>query len=245
MRKRLLVLIVIAAAFAVATAQSDTPQPIQPGDMFVDFIDNTQFEVFYDLKATAGELIIFELVATNDDTELTSPEMVLYDAENNVVADTLRSFGFRGATLAVIMPQTGGYQLIVTRDDGRMGEDQGEYRLQMIQPVELVTDAAVDGTVQNNSLINYYTTKQDGPFSVEYSFAEGDLRPLFNAYRVSENGLALVATLEGSELASGAIGLAPTVQETYVFTVGDSPFAYNAADDIETADYQLSLTIPE
>ncbi len=245
MFKHLLVLSAITATFAAAAAQSDTPPIIQPGDMVVDVIDNSQFEIFYELEGTAGELVVFQLVATEDDTELNGPEIVLYDLENNVIADTLSSFTFREATLAITLPQTGGYLLLVTREDGRAGEDFGEYRLQMIQPTVLENGIAVEGTAQNNALLNYYTVKQDAPFSVGYTFLEGELAPIVNAYRVNEGALVSIANLEGRELASGSIGLVPPMQETYVFTVGDSPFAINLDDTIKTVDYELRLTLPE
>jgi hypothetical protein len=245
MFKHLLVLLAITATFAAAAAQSDTPPIIQPGDMVVDVIDNSQFEIFYELEGTAGELVVFQLVATEDDTELNGPEIVLYDLENNVIADTLSSFTFREATLAITLPQTGGYLLLVTREDGRAGEDFGEYRLQMIQPTVLENGIAVEGTAQNNALLNYYTVKQDAPFSVGYTFLEGELAPIVNAYRVNEGALVSIANLEGRELASGSIGLVPPMQETYVFTVGDSPFAINLDDTIKTVDYELRLTLPE
>lgn len=215
------------------------------GDVVQDRITDERFEVFYTVRGEAGATVVLEMIAIEDSSDLSSPELVLYDEEQNLLFDTFSHFGFREAIIAFEMPYTGNYRLIATRRDGRAGDDIGDYRLRVISPQTLFPGETINDAAVNNKVLNYYVVQQDDVFSVAYEFSNGEMEPEIEAYRVEAGEMISVGTLRGRELRSGAIGLDGSTGDFFIFTVGDSPFATYFDDRVERVDYRIRLDVLE
>lgn len=238
-------LLALLLPVAAVSGQESRPDILVYGDTVEDEITNSRYEVFYSLKAEAGAVLLLELVATEDSSELDQPEIVVYNPDETVLADTLSSFDFGEASLVVELPASGLYPLLVTRKDGRAGDSVGAYRLRVIRPVLLLPGETINDAALNDTFQNYYLVRQGSPFTVFYEFSNGELDPVIEAYRIEEGGLVNVATLRGRELRNGAVGLDGAASPMHVFTVGDSPFASYFDDRVERADYRLRLEVGE
>lgn len=243
MFRRIAITLVILL-LSVAAAAQDTAT-LSYGSAVEDSITNERFEIFYSLKGEAGALVILEMIALGDDSELGSPELILYDEDKNVIVDTLRHFGFEQARLALELPYTGTYELLATRRDGRVGDDTGDFRLRYIQPPVLAPGETIADSTQNNKIINYYAVTEVRDFSVFYEAVEGDFTPEIEAYRVDNGELTNVASLRGNEMKRGSIGVDGSTAAAFIFTVGDSPFAFYFDDVVEQVDYNMSLALDE
>lgn len=250
MQKFLILFTTITALFAIPVFAQETRDQlttISINESISGEITNRNFEVNYVFEGVAGAIAIFYVEATEEDTELIRPEIIIFDEDKRILKDTTDIYGYQESTLVMALPYTGNYTIMVTRDDGRTGESVGEYALTIIQPRTLTPGETISQTALNNKSLNYYSVKPvNKPFSLYYEFSNGELRPIIEAYRVKENGeLVNVARFSGEELQSGSIGLDGTRSEIYIFTIGDSPYAYYYDDRVERADYRLRLIISE
>lgn len=213
-------------------------------DVFIqDRITDEQFEISYAFKGVEGDLVLFEMVATEDSSDLGSPEIVLFDQDDEVLADTFRHFGLRQARILMALPYTGAYEVMVTRNDGRAGDDVGDFRLRAIQPPVLVPGETISDAILNDRNQNYYLIQSDEPFSVYYEFANGDFDPTIEGFSVEEGELNTMASLRGRGLLFGSIGMDGSTAPLHAVTVGTS--LYGSINPTERADYRLRLTMNE
>lgn len=243
---RHLISLLLVGLWLVGSAFAQSNRVLEYGQAVEDRITNERFEVTYDFKGREGDFVLFDLVATESQSDLSSPEMVLFDRDGEPILDTLRHFDTRRARLMLPLPYTGAYELLITRRDGRAGDDEGDFRLRALQPPVLAPGETINDAVLNNRTTNYYLVQQDIPFSVRYEFSNGDFNPTIEGFRVEAGELIPVATLRGRGLLSGALGLDGNAAEAHVIALGGSLYGrVPAEDDVERADYRLRLDVTE
>lgn len=243
--QRYLWLVALLVIPVVSFGQDDLPT-LTVGEPASGTLTDRNFEVNYTFTGEAGEVIVFQAVATEEDTLLDEPELIIFDNEDSILVDSGGFFSYQEVILALRLPYSGRYTVMVTRDDGRTGDSTGDYALILTRVQRLFDGETVVATALNASPPNYYSVEPDGqPFSVYYEFSNGEMDPEIEAYRIEGGELVRAATLRGNELRSGTIGLVPGDSALFIFTVGDSPFASYYDDRVERADYRLRLIISE
>lgn len=249
MFKRFLILGLLALWVMPITAQETRTRAeneLVIGEVVTGEITDAQFEVFYKLQAEQGQVLVIEMFAAERDNDLDWPELVLYDGDNQTIADTFSSISINRAVLVVEMPHNGSYQVIATRDDGRSGDSVGEYVLRVLAPPVLQSGETVTDVVLGEGPVNYYVVESDTAFSVYYEFSNGNFRPILEAYRVEDDyDMINLATLRGRELANGTVGFRNTEGSRFVITIGDSPYASSFNDEIRQANYRVRLLVNE
>jgi hypothetical protein len=249
MRIRAIIAAALLLLAGIVAAQDDRGSDglLDYGDAVTGRITNEQFEVFYNFQGVADELLILEVVTTNDDEEFDWPEVTLYDTDRQPIADSHEFISINRSVIATILPYTGKYQITVSRDDWAEGEGEGDYMLRVIEPTTLRPGETVEDNARNDDRVNFYTIREDAFFSFYYEFSGGELDPDIQAYRVDPDSgeLVPIATLRGNELRSGSIGMDGRSAALYVVTVGDNPFSFYFDDRIETVEYLIRLIVNE
>lgn len=241
----ILVLIGLMLATLTPLAQESRPRPLRIGDAVTGEITNERYEVVYEFESEATEIILFELKALDRSGDLRWPEIQLLGDNERVLLDSNNWVSIYESVGVLVMPYSGSYMLIVGRDDGRTGDSVGEYELRILRPQRLVMGETLSASALNDGNLNYYSVQPNGAsFSIYYELQDGALRPYIQAYRIDEDAQMIsIATLSGEELVSGNIGIDGASGELFIFTVGDSPYAYYYDNRTEQADYRLRLIL--
>lgn len=224
----------------------DTPR-IEYGDTVSGEITNREFEIPFDFEGSDGDIIIIEMQPVDLLGDLNRPEILLLDEKGDIVADTSQSYSYRGALLALELPDDGLYTILASRADGRAGDSVGEFNLILTNPVELVIGEPIEGTVRNSSASGsantaYYAIQGDEiePLILAYERTDGEYAPEIALNRINEDyALEAIASLSGDELVSGTITL-PDSDDIFIVSLGRSLFSYNFDEII--AEYELTLS---
>lgn len=246
----LTVLLVSMMGMATVQAQDST---IEYGQTVSGEITNAAFEIAYTFSGSAGDALVIEMLAVDEYGDLSSPELILLDSQNNIVGDTTQQFSFFGrfsaSYLAVVLPADDTYTILATRRDGRTGDSVGEFNLTLVVPTVLEADTAVSGTVSSEGSYDYYVATGDTAFSLLYSKSAGEFWPevSVNILDPEDGAITGVGYITGDNLTVGAIGSFPAGQ-VYFITVGSHRSSFMTNEyyfDEATADYSLTLLADE
>jgi hypothetical protein len=218
------------------------PDVLGYGDVVMGEISNTSFEVFYDMQGDEGDVVLLQVVSLADDNAFQWPEVVVFSDANEILADSNEFVSINQSSVALQLPYTGNYEVMVTRDDGRTGEGEGPFELRVISPQSLERGETVQDEVRNDGVLHYYAIEEPAFFGVYYEFGGGAMDPWIYIYVLGEDGeLDDVAELSGVGLVNATLGLDGSASGVHILTIGDNPFASYFDNRVETTAYQLRL----
>jgi hypothetical protein len=242
MFKRIVVLSILLLVIAMSSqafAQDGTP--IKYGDTTSGEITNDTFEVSYLFSGTQGDVVVVEMRRANSDSGLYNAALLLLAPDGSLLADSTDYFAYEGADalIAAELPEDGKYTLLATRDNGRTGDEEGEYTLKLLQPVEL-SETPTQGNVNNDIQDQYYVVRPGGSFNIDYRFLDGNYAPLVDVYFINETGYPeSVATLSGVRMDHGTVEVFADEGELFVVAIVVDDLDYMFTDDID-ASYEVS-----
>jgi len=238
------ILILILSSAFVVQAQDTTP--IAYGEVVSGEITNDTFEVAYSFSGAAGDVVVVEMRRANTDSDLYNAAIVLTGPSGDRLANSTDYFAYEGAEaiVAVELPEDGEYTILATRDDGRTGDEVGEYTLKLFQPEELSKEA-IQGEVTNDTQDQYYVVRSGGSFQVSYLVLESNYAPLVDISFINEEGYPeSAASLSGLRLDGGSVRVFAEDGELYLVAIVADDLDYLFDEDIQVS-YELSATPAE
>lgn len=244
MKKLILVLVValLTALIAIipAPVKAQDGTPIFYGDTVEGEITNATFEVPYLFEGKAGDIVVIVLTPGEEQYDFSQPQVILLDSSGALLGD---GSGFTNALLFTELPADGKYTILATRADGRTGTSVGTYTLSLFNPTPLVPGEPVSGSVTSETTA-YFTISDFAEFTLTYEKTAGDFAPSIQVQTYDEfEDLSSVATLEGSLLTRGSLGVAGDAAINYLVKVTSEFFFFSFEET--TADFTLTLEAAE
>ncbi len=217
----------LVASAGVADAQTTggaQVTPIKYGDIVRGALTNKNYQVSYKFTGKKDDNVVISYIADfGADHSLfgriltvTQGKTVLVDPTNYVSRVYLQ------------LPADGDYTIIAGRTDGKKGTDEGSYILRVLNPQALEDGKAVTAKIShadvtaNTSIDDYYILPADSAFTVKYELTDGEDRPTIEIDHASDNGsLDSGASLSGSNLDNGVLGISPNKGTNYLLHVYD------------------------
>jgi hypothetical protein len=220
-----------------AQAQDET---IAYGETINGTISDQNFEIAYTFSGGESDVIVAELESVDALGELERPILLLVNSQNEILGDTAETFSYQSALLAAELPAEETYTLLVTRENGRAGDDVGDFTLRLLLAPEIVAGRVVEDSSGTDAPKDYFVARQSGsPATLVYHKVDGDFAPEIAVHRIEEGALTPVISMSGSELADGQVTL-PSSGSLYVISVGEAPFDFSFGDLKVT--YELSIS---
>jgi len=239
MRRFVLLFSLLMMLAPLVTAQEVVT--LVPGEIVTGEITNAAFEVEYQFLGNPGEIIVLEMQAAEGTRDLRSPEILLLDADGEIVADTTENIGINEAVLVFEVPVEAFYTVIATREDGRGGDSIGPFTLELIMPEVIAADSEITGSMTNETRSQYYVVQSEDDFTITYNKLAGDFFPQVVVARLGEypGSTDEVATASGDSLTIATIGVF-TGGEPYFITIERALFDFSFTE--VTADFALKFT---
>ncbi|GAB4508739.1 MAG: hypothetical protein OHK0046_02110 [Anaerolineae bacterium] len=238
MLKNVFLVLLFLLSFQVMTLRAqDTP--IEYGQFVTGEITNREFEVSYTFTGDAGQVVVIEMKPVDTLGDLNSPELLLIDAEGQLISSTVRTLSVLQAVLVAELPANGEYIIIATRRDGRAGDSVGEYTLELILAEQLMAGEALAGQLSSEGRSQYYSVNSEREFQIQYQkTSDGELSPQITVNLINEDGIDEVASVEGDSLSIALLGnFAPAAP--YLIIVGRPLFYFSINEEL--ADYELTF----
>jgi hypothetical protein len=244
MRKLTILFMFLLLSFAVHAQEGE--DTLTYGDSVTGEITNRNFEVEYSFQGSGGEVVIVELVPDEAFEGLSQPSLLILNAEFDVLS-TVDAYG-SAAVLAYEVPQDGQYFILATRKDGRGGESEGGYTLNLTLVPMLHPGEVIEGRATNEQP-GYYGVKTNTDFDVFYRRGDGDFYPAISINVLeegflSDDNLESIATLEGESLKRGSlgVGLVGAGETLFIVTVNEPLLQFNFEE--KAVSYTLEMTQP-
>lgn len=242
MRRLCLILCLLFIMLPSVTFAQDGPEikKIAYGETVTGEVTSREFEIDYLFEGKASDVIAVFLVRDTSIGDLSSPAVILLDANYNVLAS---NDGYASVTLIYELPSDGEYHLLATRDGGRAGSSIGGFEMTLLNPTELLPGEALESSIGRDEK-EYFLVRTDGDFSLVYEYLSGTYTPRVNVSVIDpESGeLIVIAALEGLRLGSGQLNIATTEldTDTYIIFVG-SPSTYYYVSSDAIGEFSLLL----
>jgi hypothetical protein len=237
--KRLSILFTIAFLL-ISVAMVNAQEPLEVGVPVGGEITNAEFEVEYTFTGTAGSVVIINMPTLDEDgySNDLSGQIILLDSSNSVVADTANDYNFDVA-LVTQLPADDEYTVIATREDGRSGDTEGTFEIELIVPEILGMDSSITGTASSEGGAEYYVINSEEDFILLYTKTAGDYDPEISISTLSESN----SDLEDYAAASGKldrIAMGDMAAGVYIVKIDEAFFSFYF--DEVTADYEIAVT---
>jgi hypothetical protein len=243
--KRLSILFMLVCLL-VPAAMVNAQDTLEVGTPLAGEITNSSFEVEYGFSGTAGSIVIISMPTVDEDgwANDLDGQIILLDSENNVVSDTFDNYCYGCAVLVTELPADDDYIVLATREDGRSGDTEGTYEIELITPDVLGMGDSATGQVSSEGGAAYFTINSEEDFVMIYSKTAGDYNPEILVSTISDNN----SDLEGYTAASGQLdGVAMGNMEAGIYIVKvdeDSQFYFYSSDEL-TADFEIAVVSAE
>lgn len=240
MKRLLMMFVILVMSVAVVSAQ----EPLEPDTPVRGEITNEAFEVEYTFSGTADSVVVIEMLAEDEDgfTNDLTAQVIILDSSGSVVIDTAENFVFSDAVLVTVLPADDDYTLLASRENGRSGDTEGEYTLQLIVPQVLGVGDSVESTASSENNAEYYVVNADSDYILRYNKSAGDYDPEINISTIDDNN----SDFEDYALASGqldTVAMGNIEAGIYVVRIQEAFFSFYF--DEVTADYSLSVIAAE
>jgi hypothetical protein len=240
---RSLFLLVALVLFSATISFAQESTTLEYGEIGEGEITDREYEVPFTFTGDKGDIIVIELKPVDPFGDLSSPQILLLDSEDDIVADNSDAFNIGISILATELPDDGTYTVIATRADGRAGESVGEFTIQIILPEILTVGTPLSGEIDNESTVYYTVINNDEELLLTYVKEDGDFSPEVSINRINDdNTLTAVVTLAGDELTAGALNIP---QDRGVFIINLKEALFDFSFETESAGYQLTLSVIE
>lgn len=229
MKKVAILFILTFMLIPVSAQEENTENTITYGDSVEGEITNRNFEVEYAFEGAADDIINVQLIPEDESDGLNQPSIILLDADFRVIQTVDGSYG--AVNLFYNLPNDGQYYILATRRDGRSGDSEGAYTLNLFSVEPLAFDTPIEDAASNTGP-NYYAVRTDESFDVQYIRGNGDFYPevavnIVESDSFSDSNLSTVAKMEGDELQRGLIGVDVTQETIYIIRVGPPLFNFS------------------
>lgn len=205
-------------------------------------ITDEVFEIDYSYNAIAGTPIVITIRGQG----LATPALILTNPLGNKVIATATANQSIGSSsihvIATILPMDGQYIITATRQDGRAGNDEGDFVLNFDIPKSLDTNWSMANTITSDSW-DWYVYHIDSPFSLIYQFESGEFKPDVGVYRLNlYSELISVGYLPGTDVDYGVIG---RFEEdiTHFIAVGQPAINANHNQPVTTGTYKIGIQL--
>ncbi|MBI5668988.1 MAG: hypothetical protein HZC41_13370 [Chloroflexi bacterium] len=200
--RKALVLVSLLFVFNFMTTPAQEDVRLEYGQLVNGEITDRAFEVPYLISGKAGDVIVIEMKPVDSLGDLDSPEIILLNSDNDVIADTSGQFSVSGAVLVTQLPNDGDFTVLATRSDGRSGDSVGEYTLEVIKPETLTSSQLIAGSASSEKRDQYYLIEDsESPLELVYIKGEGDFTPEITINEINEDfGLSELITIGGDAL---------------------------------------------
>lgn len=223
----------------IPVAMVNAQEALEVGTVLTGDITNSAFEVEYTFTGTAGDVVIINMPTKDEDgySNDLSGQIILLDSSNSVIADTANDYNFDVA-LVTQLPADDDYIVIVTREDGRSGDTEGNYALELIVPEVIGMGDSVTGAVSSEGNAAYYVVNSEADFVLLYGKSAGDFDPEISISTLNEGNSDLedYAAVNG-QLSRAAMG--DMDAGIYIVKVAEGFFSYYF--DEVTADFEISV----
>ncbi|MBI5930585.1 MAG: hypothetical protein HY862_14855 [Chloroflexi bacterium] len=244
MRKLCITIILFMLLFmalpSIAFAQDDGLKTIAYGETVTGEVTSREFEIDYVFGGKAKDVIAVFLVRDTSIGDLSSPAIILLDADYNVLSS---NDGYGSVTLIYELPSDGEYHLLATRNGGRAGSSIGGFEMTLLNPAELLPGEPFEASIGRDEK-EYFLVRTEGDFSLTYEYLSGTYTPRVNVSIIDqETGeLLVIAALEGLRLGSGQLNVDTTELDTssYIVFVG-SPSTYYYVPSDAVGSFSLLL----
>lgn len=229
-RMHLFVVVCMLFVTSIASAQGTT---LVYGDVVQGEITNSVFETEYVFEGKAGDVVVIEIAGDAESySDAIEPVVFVLDPSGTQIIASEDGVPLKIATVSLVLPQDGAYTIIATREDGRSGDDEGNYILRLMQPLALLPGEAVEGRVDGQVGNQYYLVVGQEPVTIDFQMtAAVRFAPQFTVRSAAnyEDLLAYYVSLTTDS--SGSISLSGN--ETYLIGVEYEKSDLLIYDDIE------------
>ena len=116
-------------------------------------------------------------------------EIILLDATNDVMATT-GSWSYKDADIWYRFSESGQYQVIATRQDGRSGDDTGSFALSLRRFRKLTKTVVVEGALETD-IAQYFAISPTSDFNLTFESLDGEWPLEIDVYQISSNWRSL------------------------------------------------------
>jgi hypothetical protein len=217
----------LVASAGVADAQTTggaQTTPIKYGDVVRGALSNKNYQITYTFKGKKDDTVVISYISDYGADKSLFGRVLSVTQGKTVLIDPTNSIGRAFLTL----PSDGDYTVIAGRTDGKKGTEEGAFILRLINVQPLEDGTAVTQKIShadvtaNTSIDDYYLLQPNGAFTVKYELTDGEERPSIDIDKVyDDGGLSTVASMSGSILDNGVLGITPDKGSTYLVHIND------------------------
>jgi hypothetical protein len=239
-RTIVVILSALLTAIPLLVIQAQDGNPIEYGQIVEGEITNREFEIPYLFAGSAGDTIIITMRAVDTLGDLNTPQIVLINEDNDVIAYTSDQFTINDTLLATQLPEDGEYTILATRADGRSGDSVGEFALELVKPQLIETGKSITGEITSEGNDQYYLVESTStPLDLVYQKTDGEFAPRVTVNVINEDyELQEVIAITGKELKSARINL-PSTKGRFILALGEETWDYYF--DEASASYQIGV----
>lgn len=231
--------LVLLSVSGLATAQT-AEGLLSYGEMVTGEITDRNFEVPFLFEGAKDDVVIVEMAPVESLGSLTSPQLIVLNSDNDVIADSSSSFSIGSTRVAVVLPADGEYTILATRADGRAGDSVGEFNLRLVQPTLLEEGKEVTGDISSNGGVSYAMIRAaEANSTLTYVKDDGDFAPEVNL-NILDSGnsnLTSVVKLSGDGLSQITVMIPD--EDIIIITIGEALFDFN----FTPVEASISLTV--
>lgn len=219
-------LLAVALGAMITSAQENLPL----GEPIIGELSATTTQVEYTYTATEGEILVIELLAV-DFSVFSDLKLIINDPSG---VEIINDETFGVSSNYIQFAESGDYTIIAARGEYASEDAAGEYFLRAVNPTELVTGEPVTQDLKKNGSFYYVYTGAD---DANLTFVrDGDIPLNVTVNTLSEfspGSLSILATLGGSFVTRGSLGVIPG-GETYIIVVEEELFFFGSDSDMST-----------
>lgn len=232
-----IVLLLVMVVVPTSHAQAD-PTLLTYGDSVTGDITNRTFEVIYAFEGQADDVVAIEMKATNNDFD---PYLYLTTLDNTVLVYN-DDYNNLDAAIVTVLPDTATYQIVATRNGGRVGTRGGAYSLSLTRLDPLPVGEAIEGLVRNRQdyPLHVFVPPQSGIYIFSYTRTFGTLYPTLTIAEIRDGYSNKIAQLDGERLVRGQVGLELKPNSLYIVSFTRNGYRY---EDSPNASATYTLTI--
>jgi hypothetical protein len=234
-------IILLTLMIAIPTfAQEPT---LEYGEPTTGEISNREFEIEYSFIGATGDVVIISLVPEDTTRGLTTPALLLLDADFNVLTSVDASFS--PAILVFDISEDATYIVLATRRGGRSGDSEGKFTL-TVSKAQLLTPGEIVEVSATSESPTYFAVRSSEAFDVNYTRQRGDFYPEISVNIIKEtlfgdSNLTSIASVTGDRLERASIGIDPTgAEELFIVEIGEPLFQINFREKRVVFSLELS-----
>jgi hypothetical protein len=228
--KKIIGVVALILALSMGVMVTSAQDTLTLGEAIIGNLSPETTQVEYTYTATEGEILVIELLAV--DFSVFSDLQIIVNDPSGVELFRDETFGVGASYLQAT--EDGEYTIIAARGEYAAEDGAGEYYLRLLNPTELVAGEPVTQDKKQGETF-YYMYSADA--DVNLTFVRDGSIPLsvtvneFSEY--SAGDLSTLATLAGSFLTRGSLGVIPG-GETYIVIVAEELFFFGSDSDMST-----------